>query len=78
LHQVLAPFQGGTTGVRLRYQNLLASADIQLGQEWRVNPTDELLRRLEQLFGPGSVTVGYRQSVAQRPPSNGQSAATSR
>jgi DNA polymerase-3 subunit alpha len=78
LQQLLTPFVGGTTGIRLRYQNRLASGDIQLGQDWRVNPTDELLRRLEQLFGPGSVDVGYRQSAAQRPASSGQSMANNR
>jgi DNA polymerase-3 subunit alpha len=61
LQQTLTPYREGTTSIRLHYQTNQASADIQLGQTWRINPTDELLRRLEQLFGPGSVRVGYRQ-----------------
>ncbi|MCU7920371.1 MAG: DNA polymerase III subunit alpha [Candidatus Thiodiazotropha sp. (ex Epidulcina cf. delphinae)] len=65
LRQILNPFRGGTTAVRLHYQTAEASGDIQLGKAWQVNPTDELLRRLEQLFGPGSVKVGYRQSAVQ-------------
>ncbi|MEJ2611383.1 MAG: DNA polymerase III subunit alpha [Candidatus Thiodiazotropha sp.] len=65
LEQILTPFQGGSTAIRLHYQTPLACGDIQLGQEWRVNPTDELLRRLEQLFGSGSVQVGYRQTAAK-------------
>ncbi|MEW8561201.1 MAG: DNA polymerase III subunit alpha, partial [Candidatus Thiodiazotropha sp.] len=65
LHQILAPFRGGTTGIRLHYKTKSACGDIQLGKEWQVNPTDELLRRLEQYFGAGSVDVGYRQSTAQ-------------
>jgi DNA polymerase-3 subunit alpha len=64
LQQVLHPFRGGSTGIRLHYQTSLASGDILLGQEWRVNPTDELLRRLEQLLGQGAVKVGYRSRVA--------------
>jgi DNA polymerase-3 subunit alpha len=60
LQQVLHPFRGGSTGIRLHYQTNQASGDIVLGQEWRVNPTDELLRRLEQLVGQGAVSVGYR------------------
>ncbi|PVV25545.1 MAG: hypothetical protein B6D79_08980 [gamma proteobacterium symbiont of Ctena orbiculata] len=62
LQQILSPFRGGTTGIRLHYQATDACGDIQLGKEWQVNPTDELLRRLEQFFGPGSVQVAYRHS----------------
>ncbi|MCU7837993.1 MAG: DNA polymerase III subunit alpha [Candidatus Thiodiazotropha sp. (ex Troendleina suluensis)] len=65
LQQILTPFRGGTTGIRLHYQTTVACGDIQLGKEWQVNPTDELLRRLEQFFGPGSVHVGYRNSATQ-------------
>jgi DNA polymerase-3 subunit alpha len=65
LQQILHPFRGGSTGIRLRYQTSEASGDIQLGQEWRVNPTDELIRRLEQLVGPGAVNVEYRHGKSQ-------------
>jgi DNA polymerase III subunit alpha len=65
LLQILHPFRGGSTGIRLRYQTSTASGDIQLGQDWRVNPTDELIRRLEQLVGPGAVNVEYRQGKSQ-------------
>jgi DNA polymerase-3 subunit alpha len=62
LQQILSPFRGGTTGVRLNYRIDGACGDIQLGREWQVTPTDELLRRLEQFLGPGSVQVTYRHS----------------
>ncbi|MCG7951293.1 MAG: DNA polymerase III subunit alpha [Candidatus Thiodiazotropha endolucinida] len=62
LQQILSPFRGGTTGIRLHYQTNDACGDIQLGKEWQVTPSDELLRRLEQFFGPGSVRVAYRHS----------------
>jgi DNA polymerase-3 subunit alpha len=62
LQQILTPFRGGTTGIRLHYQTDSACGDIQLGKEWQVTPSDELLRRLEQFFGPGSVQVAYRHS----------------
>jgi DNA polymerase-3 subunit alpha len=68
LQQMLTPFRGGTTGIRLHYQTNGACGDIQLGKAWQVTPTDELLRRLEQLLGPGSVRVAYRHS---RQPANG-------
>jgi DNA polymerase-3 subunit alpha len=63
LQHILHPFRGGTTGIRLHYQTQQASGDILLGQDWRVNPTDELLRRLEQLIGHGGVSVGYRNRM---------------
>ena len=63
LQQILHPFRGGSTGIRLHYQSKQASGDILLGQEWRVNPTDELLRRLEHLVGQGGVSVGYRSRM---------------
>jgi len=30
-----------------------------LGDAWRVEPRDELLRQLERLLGPGNVSVGF-------------------
>jgi DNA polymerase-3 subunit alpha len=62
LQQILTPFRGGSTGIRLHYMREGARGEIQLGKEWQVNPTDELLRRLEQFLGPGSVRVAYRHS----------------
>jgi DNA polymerase-3 subunit alpha len=59
LFQILAPFKGGTTGIRLRYQTPQAEGDMLFGQEWMVNPTDELLRRLERLLGNENVRVIY-------------------
>ncbi|MCU7797440.1 MAG: DNA polymerase III subunit alpha, partial [Candidatus Thiodiazotropha sp. (ex Myrtea spinifera)] len=64
LQHILSPFRGGTTGIRLHYQTAQASGDILLGQEWRVNPTDELLRRLEKLTGADSVKVDYRKRAS--------------
>ncbi|MCU7810291.1 MAG: DNA polymerase III subunit alpha [Candidatus Thiodiazotropha sp. (ex Notomyrtea botanica)] len=64
LQHILSPFRGGTTGIRLHYQSAQASGDILLGQEWRVNPTDELLRRLEKLTGADSVKVDYRKRAS--------------
>jgi DNA polymerase-3 subunit alpha len=78
LEQTLSPYLGGTTGVRLHYRNGQAHGDIQLGKDWRVNPTDELLKRLEQLFGAGSVSVGYRQSGGQAAFGNEQPPTTNR
>ncbi len=61
LQQLLSPFTGGTTGIKLHYRSARAEGDIVLGQEWRVNPVDELLRRLERFLGKGSVSVVYNK-----------------
>jgi DNA polymerase-3 subunit alpha len=59
LMQTLSPFRGGSTGIRLHYRTDQAEGDILFGQTWRVNPTDELLRRLHRLLGSENVRVIY-------------------
>jgi len=59
LMQTLSPFRGGSTGIRLHYRTDQAEGDILFGQTWRVNPTDELLRRLHRLLGSDNVQVIY-------------------
>lgn len=56
---VLTPFREGYCPVWVDYQRPDASAQIQLGQEWRVRPTDELIRRLDELAGADRVHVEY-------------------
>jgi DNA polymerase-3 subunit alpha len=64
LFKILSPFKGGSTSVRLHYRGEQAQADVQLGQEWRVNPTDELLRRLGRFLGSENVNVVYGRGSA--------------
>ncbi|MEN8177896.1 MAG: DNA polymerase III subunit alpha, partial [Pseudomonadota bacterium] len=64
LLQTLSPFKGGTTGIRLHYQSPQAEGELQFGKEWMVNPTDELLRRLERLLGNENVKVIYGRGAA--------------
>jgi DNA polymerase-3 subunit alpha len=59
LAQVLNPYREGHCPVRVDYQRPDACAQIQLGSEWRVRPTDELIRRLDDLTGRGQVRVEY-------------------
>ncbi len=49
LADVLAPYRGGTCPVVLQYQCPTAEARIQLGDDWRVSPSDELLYKLKSL-----------------------------
>jgi len=60
LAAVLEPFKGGNCPVGIAYTSKVAKADLQLGDEWRVHPTDELVARLRLLLGSGAVEVKYR------------------
>jgi DNA polymerase-3 subunit alpha len=60
LTAVLEPFKGGSCPVGISYSSRVAKANLQLGDEWRVHPTDELVARLRSLLGGGAVEVRYR------------------
>jgi DNA polymerase-3 subunit alpha len=60
LEEVLSPFREGACPVLIDYRNAKASAQIPLGAEWRVHPTDELLHRLRELGGEQQVRVEYQ------------------
>jgi DNA polymerase-3 subunit alpha len=59
LAEVLGPYREGHCPVRVDYLRPDASAQIQLGAGWRVKPTDELIRRLDDLAGRDQVRVEY-------------------
>lgn len=59
LQRVLTPFKEGTCPVVLDYRKDDACAEIPLGQEWRVHPTDELLNRLRESIGEKQVSIKY-------------------
>ena len=59
LQTVLTPFRAGPCPVLLDFSRRDATAQIMLGQEWRVHPTDELLQRLGDLVGEGHVRVEF-------------------
>jgi DNA polymerase-3 subunit alpha len=60
LKAVLQPFKGGSCLVGLNYCSAQAKATLQLGDDWRVSPTDELLVRLRALVGASDVEIKYR------------------
>ena len=60
LGQILTPFRGGSTPVRICFRQGTANGALELGEAWRVHPTDELLRRLQRYFGTKQVRVGWR------------------
>jgi len=59
LQEILTPYRGGSCNVRLKITRGGATGNLELGDAWRVNPMDELLRRLERLFTVDGVRVVY-------------------
>ena len=60
LSEILSPFKGGTCPVSIDYRSKHARAAVQLGDEWRIHPTDELISRLKSLFGTSAVEIRYK------------------
>jgi DNA polymerase-3 subunit alpha len=56
----LKPFKGGGCPVLINYQLRYAKATVRLGDEWRVQATDELILRLKRLPGTSEVEVKYK------------------
>ncbi len=62
LQQLLAAHrlaEGGGCPVRVRYRGSQAAATLRLGDSWRVQASDELLKRLRQQYGSEAVEVLY-------------------
>jgi DNA polymerase-3 subunit alpha len=60
LREILVPFKGGTCPIVMRYSSATATANLSLGDEWRVHATDELLLRLQRFSAITSVEVKYK------------------
>ena len=60
LKNVLLPFRGGACPIAIEYTSSQAKTSIQLGDDWRVRPSDDLLIRLRRLLSPDTVVVRYR------------------
>jgi hypothetical protein len=59
LADTLAPHRPGPCAIGVRYQGERASAALELGPEWKVRASPELLEALEQLVGPEGLRVVY-------------------
>ncbi|MCH4293567.1 DNA polymerase III subunit alpha [Shewanella sp. 3B26] len=55
----LSPWKGGAVPLVVNLQRDDASGRLQLGDEWRVNPTDELVLALQTLLGPDKVRIDF-------------------
>lgn len=61
LQQTLQPFSGGQCMLVVNYISATTKASVQLGDNWRVHPTDELMMRLQRiLIQDNAVRVKYR------------------
>jgi DNA polymerase-3 subunit alpha len=67
LRTALAAFSGAGLRVRVDYRRPGARGRLVLGSDWRVQPTEELLKRLRHLMGAGSVRVSYERALAPMP-----------
>ncbi|MGR8931091.1 MAG: DNA polymerase III subunit alpha [Gammaproteobacteria bacterium] len=57
---ILRPFTGGQCPITIGYNTAADKTVLQLGDEWRVRPSDELLVRLRRFLSAEAVEVRYR------------------
>jgi DNA polymerase-3 subunit alpha len=66
LREILADFRGGALPVHVDYRQAAGRGRLLLGEDWRVQPADELLKRLRHLLGSRAVQVSYQRFVPPR------------
>jgi DNA polymerase-3 subunit alpha len=59
LKGLLEPYRNGPCPVAVRYRNGGASVEMQLGDNWRVNLDDALMKSLAEWLRPENVEVLY-------------------
>jgi len=59
LAELLKPFQGGSCPILIDYRGQGAKSLLQLGENWRIHPGEELLNRLRKHIGPERVYIQY-------------------
>jgi DNA polymerase-3 subunit alpha len=64
LKEVLAPFRGAGLPVRVDYRRPGARGRLLLGADWRIEPAEELLKRLRRLLGQAGAEVSYQRPQA--------------
>lgn len=57
--QTLLKANKGACVVRINYMNKVAQATINLAEQWRVSPNDQLLSALENMLGQANVLMNY-------------------
>lgn len=64
LRELLSPYRSGTCPVSVVYSNHAATCEIGLGETWRVNLHDDLIRSLGDWLSPENVTIVYHDPRA--------------
>ncbi|MDV6314761.1 DNA polymerase III subunit alpha [Idiomarina sp. HP20-50] len=59
LEKLLQPFAEGTCPIKMRYQSERVEALLNVGAQWYVNPSDELLYELQNLLGTQQVSLEF-------------------
>lgn len=59
LQQLLQPSLNGTCPIKVEYSRQDAKAQIKLGAEWYVQPSDDLIQRLKDRFGNDNVRLDF-------------------
>lgn len=59
LPNLMQPFLGGRCEVVIGYQGQQAGAKLLLGENWKINPTNELLEKLREACSIEQLTVEY-------------------
>jgi DNA polymerase-3 subunit alpha len=57
LRECLEDFRGGSCAVRIKILQEGSEAEFELGDEWKVEPRDDLLHELRHNFGSDTVTL---------------------
>jgi len=60
LRQAITPYRPGSCPILVEYNRSDSQAQLALGPEWRVKPSDELLKAAQQLLGKDAVQMQYR------------------
>jgi len=64
LREVLAPYRSGRCPVSIVYSNRDATCEIDLGEAWRVNLHEDLIKSLAEWFSPENVRIVYSEPRA--------------
>ena len=59
VHTTLSGFKDGNCAVTVDYHQPHARGTLKLGNQWKVQPRDELISRLREQFGKTNVSMGY-------------------
>jgi DNA polymerase-3 subunit alpha len=62
LERALRDSRGGKCAIAIRYAGEGASANLLLGEDWSVRPSQQLIDRLTALFGRGAVELRYART----------------